>query len=606
VDNFEFASSKLSILRSVSNRLLQKLAARLKYAKTRSTEQPCTLVHEDSSNESTKYFHFAVEFLMKSNHLKWIYRAYVMQQNVTQTLNKNLELAQVTLYIKNQTGHDFSLYKPSTLLRRIQKRLDLLHINTLAQYICYLQQYPAEINILFNELLINVTSFFRDNAAFEQLKHSLLTKILINPINNECIRVWVPGCASGEEAYSIAIILQECMSILNTQFKVKIFATDLDAEAIKTARMGVFPVNIEKNVSPERLQRFFIKKGNTYKVIKKVRSTVNFAIQNLIEDPPFIKLHLISCRNLFIYFQLHLQQKILPLFHFSLNTNGLLFLGSSESIKNSFDLFNTVDKKMSIYESKSLVVNLSSLIDRSHMKQLSKNKGVSSLPISSKKQELKCIKEKLYSTIEGLEISNEELKSSNEELLSTNEELCALNDELTTLNNDFECQINQLVSTNEDVKQLVDVIGYATIFLDTNLCIKQFTSKTMQIINLIPSDVGRPLSHIVSNLHYEQLVDDARNVLITYESLVTEAIDKKGCWYEVRMEPHLAVTNIVDGVIISFICKNELKIIETKAKKLERDLMRFESLSLFLLIFSNFEGTSSQRREVSPDVCHIN
>jgi len=207
-----------------------------------------------------------------------------------------IELEHILLLIKKNTDHDFSLYKPQAVIRSIQRRLDILLIDTLASYVNYLHYYPSEIPILLKCLLIHVTHFFRDPDAFELLKDQLLTSLSKHHMIDTSFRVWIPGCSTGEEAYSVAIILQECMSILNVQFDVQIFGSDIDRDVIELARAGVFTSNIEKYVSPKRLQQFFIKEGDQYRTINSIRKMIIFAVQNVINDPPFTKVDLICCR----------------------------------------------------------------------------------------------------------------------------------------------------------------------------------------------------------------------------------------------------------------------------------------------------------------------
>ncbi|MEK7733135.1 MAG: CheR family methyltransferase, partial [Planctomycetota bacterium] len=253
-----------------------------------------------------------------------------------------------------QTGHDFSFYKKNTLVRRIERRMCVHKIINIDVYIRYLRENPQEIELLFKELLIGVTNFFRDHEAFEALKENALLQILKDRARANVLRIWVPGCSTGEEAYSIAIILLECLEKVKQRgvCKIQVFATDIDKDAIDKARQGVYASNIAADVSPERLQRFFIKEDNGYRLKKEIREMVVFAPQNVIMDPPFTKLDLISCRNVLIYMTAELQKKLLPLLHYALNPGGLLFLGVSETIGSLTDLFSTVDNKWRIYRRK--------------------------------------------------------------------------------------------------------------------------------------------------------------------------------------------------------------------------------------------------------------
>ncbi len=259
-------------------------------------------------------------------------------------------LQKVLILLRSRTGNDFSQYKKNTVLRRIDRRMSVHQISSMVRYVAYLQDKPQEIDLLFKELLIGVTNFFRDPEAFGLLKETAILPILRQRDGAGIVRVWVPGCATGEEAYSIAFLFRECMDrepALNT--KVLIYATDIDKDAISFARQGLYPANIAADVSTERLQRFFIKEESYHRIRKEIREMVVFAPQNIITDPPFTKLDLLCCRNLLIYLTPELQKKLLPLFHYSLNPGSFLFLGSSETVSGHNDLFAPVDSKWKIF-----------------------------------------------------------------------------------------------------------------------------------------------------------------------------------------------------------------------------------------------------------------
>jgi two-component system CheB/CheR fusion protein len=262
-------------------------------------------------------------------------------------------LQKVFILLRAQTGHDFSPYKRNTIHRRIERRLSLAQINSLEDYVRYLRQTPLEVATLFRELLIGVTNFFRDPPAFESLQEHVIRRLFAGTPGGS-VRIWVPGCSSGEEAYSLAMLIREYLDELKQSFQVQVFATDIDAEAIEKARAGVYPNSIAADVSPKRLSRFFAQDqgGNSYHISKSIRDLVVFAEQDALKDPPFSKLDLISCRNLLIYLGGEAQNKILRLFHYALNQDGYLFLGNSETIGEFMDLFAGVDKKWKIYQRK--------------------------------------------------------------------------------------------------------------------------------------------------------------------------------------------------------------------------------------------------------------
>ncbi|UOQ77689.1 hypothetical protein MUN84_03160 [Hymenobacter sp. 5516J-16] len=258
-------------------------------------------------------------------------------------------LQKIFLLIRAQTGHDFSFYKRNTVFRRIERRMNAHQIKEFTHYVRYLQENPQEVDSLFKELLIGVTKFFRDPEAFESLKNHLRTLIQEREAGHT-IRVWAPGCSTGEEAYSLVMTLLECLDeVAPTRYlKIQLFATDISPEGVSFARLGLYPDNITADVSPERLQRFFYKEDGHYQIRKEVRDLVVFALHNIHKDAPFTKLDLLCCRNLLIYLSAELQKSLLPVFHYSLNPGGLLFLGPSENITGSQDLFRPLDLKWKI------------------------------------------------------------------------------------------------------------------------------------------------------------------------------------------------------------------------------------------------------------------
>ena len=626
-------------------------------------------------------------------------------------------LSKIYVLLRNQTGHDFSNYKPNTILRRIQRRMTVNQIDGIRDYVRYLQGNPLEVETLFKELLIGVSSFFRDPDAFQALGAEVVPKVFHDRPPSEPVRVWVPGCATGEEAYSIAILLREQMEEIKQEYKLQVFATDLDSNAIETARTGVYPESIASDVSPERLRRFFTKHENSYQVTKAVRDTLVFAEQNVIKDPPFSRLDLISCRNLLIYMEADLQKRLLPLFHYALRDDGYLFLGSSESIGEANSLFEVVNRRWKLYRSKRAVLQqgegleiriapfplnmhpqgksgeasatrapssreltermllddyapasvlvsekgeglyfhgntgrylkpptgeaswnilglaregihldlstalrkvathkkpirfenvkvktngdtqLINLIvkpltepsvqgvamlvvfeevvvtDPVDQKVIAAPSGVSDRRVVELEHELRSTREYLQTTIEELETSNEELKSTNEELQSSNEELQStneeletskeelqsVNEELATVNAEHEVKLDELSKANNDMANLLASTDVGTIFLDDELRIQRFTPAVTRLVNLIASDVGRPLGDITINLVGQDLVADATGVLDTLAPSESEVQTREGHWYSARIRPYRTTDNIIEGVVVTFIDITEQK-----------------------------------------------
>ena len=641
--------------------------------------------------------------------------------------------AQKKLFIllRAQTGHDFSHYKPSTINRRIERRMAVHQVDTIDNYLKYCQQTPAEIVALFNDLLIGVTKFFRDTEAFQVLEEQIIPLLFKNKPTGSVIRVWSTGCSTGEEAYSIAMLLQEHIDLTKKNFTVQLFATDIDSRAIATARAGLYPASIAVDITPQRLARFFSAEAESsvYRIHKNIRDMLVFSEQDVIKDPPFSKLDMISCRNLLIYMSVELQAKLIPLFHFALKPQGILVLGTSEGIGEYNTLFNLLDRKAKIFQRNDTYLNthvgslgrvLPPLFDTSksplttaakahsntsiaktslkeiaehtllqkiapssalvnelgdilylhgrtgmyiemaagevgvnnilkmsreglrrdltsalhkavntkgtvrcmglHVKtsdhftlvnitvcpalsnnnvdlehhlyliileeassaviegtptaKLTNNKVEKRIDtdadtlIDALRQELRAKDEYLQTTHEELESSNEELKSSNEEMQSVNEELQStneeletskeelqsLNEELATVNNELQTKVIDLSRANNDMNNLLAGTGIGTVFVDYELRILRFTPATSAIINLILSDVGRPIAHIVSNLiGYDNLVADTQLVLNTLVVKEVEVQTKDGGWYAMRIQPYRTLDNVIEGAVISFV-----------------------------------------------------
>jgi two-component system CheB/CheR fusion protein len=261
-------------------------------------------------------------------------------------------LEKIVTLLRTYTGNDFSLYKKNTVYRRIERRMIIHKIDKIASYVLFLNENPKEIEILFRELLIGVTDFFRDEVVWETLKETILPDIITKLEPGSILRAWVPGCSTGEEAYSLAIVFKEALEKINPHggFSLQIFATDLDIEAIEIARKGIFPASIADHISPERLKRFFLQTDDGYFINTEIREKVVFAQHNIIMHPPFTKIDILSCRNLLIYMEPALQKQMIGLFYYSLNPNGIMILGSSETLGTQSHLFTSLDLKWKIFK----------------------------------------------------------------------------------------------------------------------------------------------------------------------------------------------------------------------------------------------------------------
>ena len=259
-------------------------------------------------------------------------------------------LIEISALLRKAVGHDFSEYKEKTFVRRIQRRMQVLHLSSVTDYLAELRAKPQELELLFRDLLIGVTQFFRDPSAFEALRAKIIPNLIAGKGAGDQVRVWVPGCATGEEAYSIAILLMEAVAELRFSPKIMIFATDIDDRALQLARAGRYPRAQLDSISLQRLERWFIREGDHCCVSPEIRELCVFSVHNVVQDPPFSKLDLISCRNLLIYLDAALQDRLLPIFHYALRPGGFLFLGPSESIARCQNYFSEVDKKHRLFE----------------------------------------------------------------------------------------------------------------------------------------------------------------------------------------------------------------------------------------------------------------
>lgn len=614
--------------------------------------------------------------------------------------------------LRNQTGHDFSGYKVRTFTRRVSRRMNVRQIAAMESYLAELRRDPAEVMALFRDLLINVTSFFRDADAFAALETSVISPLFENGGAEDPIRVWVPGAATGEEVYSIGILLREKTESQTNPRKVQIFATDIDEPALGVARAGRYPETLLQGVSSERREKYFRRNGESFVICKDVREMCVFSPHSVISDPPFSRMDLISCRNLLIYFGGDLQKQLIPIFHYALKPDGHLFLGTSESIGRHDDLFSPVDSKHRLFRRREngttprrlssglsgalpeatrrradgredgdvtsfqmrqlveaqvierhapphVVVNAEGTIvfysagtgkfletpkgapvqrlltlarrelrmelraalaqvmetgratsrnkmlldaeDREHrehasltVEPLSTAEGEDALYLvlfetiqvartpgdgaasdeanaseaEASEREIQDLRERLQSTVEEYETALEELKSSNEELVSVNEEsqstneeieaskeeMQSLNEELNTINAELAGKVEDLDRANDDLKNLYESSRIATIFLDGDLVIRNFTPAASRFFNLREGDVGRPLTDMSSGVHYPELKTHIEKVFASGEEIENRlAANGDDEHYLVRLIPYRGRSETVTGVVVTFI-----------------------------------------------------
>lgn len=616
-------------------------------------------------------------------------------------------LSRIADILRDKTGNDFHGYKQNTFLRRVQRRMQVVQIDDIAAYVDFLRNDKDEALNLFNDLLIGVTEFFRDKREFEVLETQIIPKIFEGKAAGQQVRVWVLGCATGEEAYSIGILLREHMARMDSVPQVQIFATDIDGRALATARVGRYRTNIEADMTSERLARWFVREGDTYCVVKELREMCIFSQHNVIKDAPFSKLDLVSCRNLLIYLNAELQNRVIPLFHFALLPERYLFLGNSENVTRHPKLFAPIDRRARIFKkletgtglppefpittgagraavevppvrsfgpdvglerrahriaeryapayvitddnfrvlhfsgrtgryieptAGAATLDLLQLVHRDlrlELRTALSRAAQTSAPAQAEQvqlgvnghrvfvditvepiqegaggsrnfvvlfkegparaveadqgnpdalvrtehverleSELRATRERLQATIEELESTNEELKSSNEEYQSLNEELQSaneeletsreelqsVNEELTTVNGELAHRVQELTRATSDLKNFLESTQIATVFLDNDLRVMNFTPAITQILHLVETDVGRPIAHIKARIPIEELYDDIRRVLRTLASVERElSAPDSGRRYIVRILPYRSIDNFIAGVVVTFI-----------------------------------------------------
>jgi two-component system CheB/CheR fusion protein len=613
--------------------------------------------------------------------------------------------SEVFAMLRSATGVDFASYKPGTIRRRTLRRMALHKMDQVQQYARYLKDNRGELQLLFQDILINVTGFFREPATFDGIKARVLPGLFKGRAPEDAIRVWVPGCATGEEAYSIAVCLLEYMHVAGAELPIQIFGTDLSEPALEKARAGLYPESIAADVSTERLRRFFVRVNSSYQITRSVRDVCIFARQNVTKDPPFSKLDLILCRNLLIYLGPALQATVMRLFHYALRPKGFLVLGVSESVGNATDLFAPQDKRLKIYSRKQasggmspadfapydertrptpaesapeepgpvdiqkkvdqlilarhtppaivvdrnlqilqfrgqtspyiehtsgeanlnlmkmtpsgLGLEVRKLIPKAEMKNglvtsdaapvTTKNRmrrmNITVTPIQPSGQpeplflvvleevpqpapaekgpkgrgavsdrrtrelehELSATREYLQAVIEEQEAAseelksaheevqsgNEELQSTNEELLTAKEELQSTNEELTTVNEEMQSRNAELQQLNNDLLNLLSSVTIPIIMLGNDLRIRRFTPQAEKILNLLATDIGRPISDFRIKVNIPDLATLCQDVIDDLHAREREVQDAEGRTYSMWVRPYRTADNKIDGVVLA-------------------------------------------------------
>lgn len=628
-----------------------------------------------------------------------------------------------------QRGHpDFSPYRLGTIMRRLHHRMRLREVTGIDAYAALLEKEWDECRLLARDFLISVTSFFRNPESFEKLAHTIIPRLFDGKTGADTVRVWVPGCATGEEVYSLFILLDEHRTTLPDGPAIQIFASDVDERALTQARRGAYPTSIRADVSQDRLDRYFTVEADGYRIRPSVREQIIFAHHNLLHDPPFVNLDLISCRNLLIYLKRAVQENVLRVFHYALNEHRYLFLGRSETPQAVRDLFDEVGGTDHAYraqvrdpifaypvlpirsseakplpEARGTVPSLqiihrnevarrhmppSVLVGRNfepchllgdvstylsieagppptsilqmvpvklrgelrgaltavfqddetrtlrfvrmargdrkhvanvvvepvHLRESSEMFALitfhaQSLPSTTSEEkdrasetaiaaeeeradtfatELDSVRHRLQTVTEEYETSTEELLASNEELEAANEELRATgeelevsreevesaNEELMTLNQELEAKIERLNRVNADLHNLMEATDIATLFLDDQLHLRQYTERATELFSFIPSDVGRPFADVSHSLDVDDLYSEAQRVLKHLSPVLRDVKTVDGAWFKMRIRPYRTPDNRIDGVLMTFVDVTDLKEAEQRAERATEDLER--------------------------------
>ncbi|MEO8496551.1 MAG: chemotaxis protein CheB, partial [Planctomycetota bacterium] len=470
-------------------------------------------------------------------------------QTATETPSETI-LRKITALIARDQRVDFSQYKPSTLGRRIERRRVISGCCSVEAYVDLLEESEEERAALRKDLLINVTAYFRDPEAWSYLEREIVPRLIAETKESDELRIWVTACSTGEEAYSLAMLVQEAMETAGKSLDVKIFATDIDDTALQKAAAGVYPEGISEDVSPQRVARFFKKQGHSYHVIRQLREMMIFAVHNLTRDPPLTRMQLVTCRNLLIYMQPQLQQQVLSTLHFALKTKGVLFLGSAETVGDLQVEFSTLQQKWRMFEKKREV----------------------RLPLFQQtKASLQATIEEMATTNEAQLVTNQEMVVSNEEMQSTNEELQSVNEELYSVNAELQSKIGELIALNNDMNNLLESTNIGTVFLDKQLRIRKFTPAVTRVIKLLDHDVGRPLDQISFGIEMEhdELLERVRRVLESGKHAECGVKTRRGAALLLRINPYRDEAGRTDGVVLTFVDISELKRAELQSRVLQ-------------------------------------
>jgi chemotaxis methyl-accepting protein methylase len=474
-------------------------------------------------------------------------------------------LQEVLQMVHQHTGHDFRHYKRPTILRRLERRLHLHGVHNVAAYRTLMANDGEEAQKLMKDLLIGVTGFFRDRLAFEKLRETVQPAMLEARAKGE-FRAWAAACSTGQEAYSLAMLLADAARNMSDAPRIHIFASDIDEQALGVARAGLYPATIQDEVPQDSLERYFVRSGKQYRVRQSLRELITFASHNLLRDPPFSGLDLVSCRNFMIYLDRAMQRHVLQRFHFSLGRGGVLFLGNAETAGGVPELFSQLDRTHRIYCARVI-----------QGRPPEPEPGAEALPAAGPQRPALQHQVNFAHVPAGAlaahphQLPLDELRDRLSVAESGCEALQSHNEELATVNAELKARLDDAGRAHDDLANLIASVDLATIFVGPDLTVKRFTPRAAGIFNLIPRDVGRSLLDITHRLDYPQLREDVAATFGNLQPLEREVAATDGRHYIVRVRPYRTGDDVIAGAVMTFFDISRRRAAEDEARAMAGD-----------------------------------
>jgi two-component system CheB/CheR fusion protein len=523
---------------------------------------------------------------------------------------------EITRLLRERTGRDLAGYKPGAVLGGVSRRMGLAGIRSLPAYLKRLSEDDAEVRELAESLLVSFTAFVRNPRAWEALRRAVIHPLCAGAGRMDPIRAWVPACASGEEAYSLAMLILEEAGMAGSPVDFKIYATDLSERSLAIARAGLYPLGIESELTAERLERFFEREPHLYRVNRELRQHIFFASHDLLNNPPLPSLDIVSCRNLLMHLNPDSQRRVLWLLHHALRAGGHLFLGSSESPQIAEGLFAPVSRPWRIYRradavrqpwpqltgAAQLATAPSRRAERPPFALLPRFAAPPAQAASKLEAEIARLRNELQATTDALQVSTEELEAAHEEVMAIGQELEGAKSELTRASARLEARLREAQGTTEDLRSLLTSTRIAMLFLDEHLNVRFFTPAVKDLLELVPGDLGRPVAHLAPKFDDERLIADAHAVLQGSAPLEAEVSSQSGQWYMRRALPHRAADDRIGGVLITFINISPRKRVELELESANARL--HEALESSEALREEAERANQSKDEFIATVSH--